>query len=104
MSVNINKIKLAVENEICILSGELTRQTVPSLSSRKIKKILTADKTTFDFKAVSKVDTAGLAWVCVLLEQADKNNCQLSFMNLPEQLTKLAMLSGVNDFLPEHVM
>jgi len=83
-----------------VLTGELTRHTVPNLPLEKIQKSLSANKTVFDFKQVGKVDTAGLAWVCSLLEQANSKKCKLSLINFPEQLIKLAKLSGVENFLP----
>ncbi|MBL4908677.1 MAG: STAS domain-containing protein [Alteromonadaceae bacterium] len=91
---------LSVENEQYLLTGELTRHTVPCLSFKKLKKILAADNASFNFSHIDKVDTAGLAWMCALLEQANKQKCQLSFIHIPEQLAKLAKLSGVDDFLP----
>jgi len=93
-------IDLVVENEMCLLKGELTRHTVPSLSVKKLKKVFSAEKVSFNFAEVEKVDTAGLAWVCALLEHANHKNCQLSFIKMPEQLTKLAKLSAVDIFLP----
>jgi len=100
MKKKLATLNLSIENEVCMLAGELTRHTVPGLSIRKIQQSLFADKTVFDFKKVEKVDTAGLAWVCSLLEQAKSNQCQLSLINFPIQLTKLAKLSGVDGFLP----
>jgi len=100
MKKNVAALQLLVENGIYILVGELTRHTVPSLPVKKVQKSLTADNVIFNFKGVEKVDTAGLAWVCALLEQANEKQCQLSLVNFPEQLTKLAKLSGVENFLP----
>jgi len=93
-------IDLVVENEMCSLTGELTRHTVPTLSIKKLKKVFAAEKIIFNFADINKVDTAGLAWVCALLEHANHKNCQLSFIKMPVQLTKLAKLSAVDTFLP----
>jgi len=92
-------ITLTSADELCNLAGELTRQSVPQLTAR-IAKLLNATQLVFDFKQINKVDTAGLAWICALLEQANSKNCQLSLVNLPDQLLKLAKLSGVDSFLP----
>jgi len=100
MKKNSVDLNLSIKNDVCLLSGDLTRHTVPCLSVEKIQKFLVADKAVFDFKDVEKVDTAGLAFVCSLLEQANGKQCKLSLINFPEQLTKLAKLSGVEEFLP----
>ncbi len=102
MKAKLNAVSLTVENGVCLLSGVLTRQTVCHLSPQNIAKALQTANTVFDFKQIKQVDTAGLAWVCALLEQANAKNCQLSLVNLPEQLVKLATLSGVEGFLPIH--
>ena len=93
-------ITLSIENEQCLLTGALTRQTIPSVANKQFKKLFIAEHATINFSSVDKVDTAGLAWVCALLEHANNHHCQLSFIHIPEQLAKLAKLSGVDNFLP----
>lgn len=93
-------IQLTFDNDIAKLSGILTRVSVPILDEKKIHTLLQADKITFDLAQIEQVDTAGLAWLCALLEQSYLNKCQLTYIHFPEQLLKLATLSGVNDFLP----
>ena len=50
---------------------------------------------------VQKVDTAGLAWILYIVEQAILNTCQLTFTHIPQDLLKLACLSGVDSFIPK---
>lgn len=97
--MNAQLITLTHADDICSLAGELTRQSVPQLTAR-ITKLLNATQLVFDFNQVNKADTAGLAWICALLEQANSKNCQLSLINLPKQLLQLAKLNGVDSFLP----
>ncbi len=85
-----------------LLIGELTRHTVMQLSKKSIKQLTTQQSTIIDLQQVTHIDTAGLAWFFSLLEQANSNNCQLSFSNIPAKLNKLISLSGVDDFLPVH--
>jgi len=85
-----------------LLVGELTRHTVMQLSKKSIKQLTTQQSTIIDLQQVTRIDTAGLAWFFSLLEQANSNNCQLSFSNIPAKLNKLISLSGVDDFLPVH--
>jgi phospholipid transport system transporter-binding protein len=49
---------------------------------------------------VSQVDTAGLAWILLLIELAASKACHISLINLPEDLLKLATLSAVDTLLP----
>jgi len=100
MNSVVKNIQLSINGETCFLVGDLTRHTIPQLHSHQVTKYLQQNKINIDFKQVEKVDTAGLAWVCALLEQANKQHCQLCFVNIPEQLAKLAKLSGVDSFLP----
>jgi len=85
-----------------LLIGELTLHTVMQLSKKSIKQLTTQQSTIIDLQQVTRIDTAGLAWFFSLLEQANSNNCQLSFSNIPAKLNKLISLSGVDGFLPVH--
>ncbi len=83
------------------ITGDLTRQTVPLIKKNQTAELLSGQLTTIDFSQIGKVDTAGLAWLFWLLEQSYKNNMQLRFVNMYEDLLKMAKLSGVDDFLPK---
>ena len=90
-----------------LLEGELTRHTVPQLTNKHSKKLFSCatnkneikNIVTLDLCKVTKVDTAGLAWLLQQIELAQANPCQLVFAHLPSELIKLAKLSGVDDFL-----
>jgi len=82
------------------LAGELTRQTVMAIPKKSIKQLVAKQSTVIDLQQVTRIDTAGLAWLFYLLEQASTANCQLSFSNVPAKLNKLISLSGVEGFLP----
>ena len=49
---------------------------------------------------VNQIDTAGLAWILLLIELAAAKSCDISLMNLPDDLLKLAKLSAVDTLLP----
>lgn len=53
-----------------------------------------------DFSAVTDVDTAALSLVMEWQRRALASNCTISFANLPENLSSLAALYGVADFIP----
>ncbi len=93
-------VKIVNESNHTQIKGELTLESVPLLKSQQIKEILTDTSVTVDLSLLTKVDTAGLAWLFLLLEKAQKNNCILTFQNASNDLLKLAKLSGVEQFLP----
>ena len=83
-----------------IISGMLTRATITRNFDKKYRKIVNDKKIIIDLANVSKVDTAGLAWLLMLVERAGKNACQITLTNLSEDLLKLAKLSAVDTLLP----
>jgi len=84
-------------------TGDLTRHTVMASVLKKMPSLTQSASLTLDLSKVSKVDTAGLAWLLMMVETALKRNCQLQLDNLPDDLLKLAALSGVTEFLPVSV-
>lgn len=82
------------------LSGELTRHSIMQIKKESINKLLSSSAITLDLAQITRIDTAGLAWLFYLLEQASTLNCQLLFVNIPTKLNKLISLSGVEGFLP----
>ena len=99
----MSEITLNIAEGNSVLVGELTRQTVMQISKKNIKQLITQQSSIVDLQQVSRIDTAGLAWLFYLVEQAYSTRCQLSFSNVPAKLTKLISLSGVEGFLPLHV-
>lgn len=83
------------------LQGELTRHTLMTVSKSTSEFLLTQTRVLVDLQQVTLVDTAGLAWLFYIFEQAQKANCQLVFANLPTKLDNLINLSGVTGFLPK---
>jgi len=96
---------IVLNHGILIISGELTRHSVVHIKSTEYVLWFEHGAVKVDLSQVSKADTAGLAWLFYLLEQAATFTCQLSFCNVPDKLTKLIALSGVNGLLPlDHKM
>ncbi len=79
-----------------ILSGELTRETVKDIDELKNIAGLTNNCIKFDLSAVTRVDTAGLAWLIHLLTNFKQQGLSLELQNIPEQLHKLMQLGQVN--------
>jgi phospholipid transport system transporter-binding protein len=53
-----------------------------------------------DFLAVTKVDTAALSLMMEWQRRAFAASCKVSFANLPANLSHLAILYGVAEFVP----
>lgn len=94
------KITLNISATAVEFSGELTRHSIMQITKKNIKELLLPSFRTLDLAKVTRIDTAGLAWLFYLLEQANLDDCQLSFANIPTKLDKLIGLSGVEGFLP----
>ena len=96
----VSKANIILNHGTLTISGELTRHSVATINNSEYGNWFAHGAVKADLSQVSKVDTAGLAWLFYLLEQAALFSCQLSFSNIPEKLTKLINLSGVDGLLP----
>jgi len=96
----VENITLNVTEDNGVLVGELTRQTVMKIPKKSIEQIISGRSSVIDLQKVTRIDTAGLAWLFYLLEQANHSRCQVSFSNIPTKLKNLISLSGVEGFLP----
>ncbi len=93
-------ISLNITTSPVELSGELTRHSIMQIPKESVKKLFLPSSTTLDLVEVTRIDTAGLAWLFYLVEQASIGDCELSFINIPTKLDNLIRLSGVEGFLP----
>ncbi|MBB1424079.1 STAS domain-containing protein [Pseudoalteromonas sp. SG43-7] len=79
------------------VSGELTRN---SISAERLlnKNSQTSHKNWyFDLSEVSRVDTAGLAWLIHSFAELKQQGIHLELQNIPEQLQKLMQLGQVTN-------
>ena len=83
-----------------IFSGALTRATITRAFDKKYRQLVNGESITIDLAKVNKIDTAGLAWILLLIELAITKSCKISLINLPDDLLKLAKLSAVDTLLP----
>ncbi|MGB1262705.1 MAG: STAS domain-containing protein [Cognaticolwellia sp.] len=83
-----------------IFSGALTRVTITRGFDKKYRSLVRNKSITLDLAKVSKIDTAGLAWILLLVELAANKACQISLVNVSDDLLKLAKLSAVDGLLP----
>jgi phospholipid transport system transporter-binding protein len=93
-------VNIKIEGEQLLLSGELTLLTITKALESKLKSFFNGPSLTVNLNEISKIDTAGLAWLLTIVEQALVRSCQLRFINVSPELIKLAQLTSVEPFLP----
>lgn len=89
---NINIIDLGQGK--FIVDGNLTFATIDKKTVKSLGFIASAEQVTINLAQVLKIDSAGLALIIEWLKYARLNDVQLFLENTPEQLIKLATLSG----------
>ena len=93
-------VKLSVKEGTVFINGELSRYSLALINNNNYSSYLKADEIVVDLSQVTKIDTAGLAWLFCLLEQANAISCHMTFSHVPMKLHKLISLSGVDGLLP----
>jgi phospholipid transport system transporter-binding protein len=78
------------------IQGELTRNSLGNeqLLNQLLQNVQTILK--LDLSEVSRVDTAGLAWLIHTLSELKKRDCRLELINIPAQLRNLMELGQVS--------
>ncbi len=82
--------------------GELDFASVPGLLKRS-DIVFEPDNDKLlqiDLAGVPRADSAGLALLICWVRQARRHNTRLVFRNVPDQMLKIAGISGVNTILP----
>ena len=93
-------INVQQTDQKAIFSGALTRATITRAFDKKYRPLVNGKSITFDLEKVNQIDTAGLAWILLLIELAAVKACAITLINLPDDLIKLAKLSAVDTLLP----
>jgi phospholipid transport system transporter-binding protein len=93
-------INVQQADQKAIFSGALTRATITRAFDKQYRKLIDGKRIVLDLAKVNQIDTAGLAWILLLIELAAANACDISLVNLPDDLLKLAKLSAVDTMLP----
>jgi len=81
------------------VSGDIFMDNANAILSQSDALIM-ADAIEIDFSAVTDVDTAALSLIMEWQRRAVASNCKVTFANLPANLTSLAELYGVTEFIP----
>lgn len=93
-------IDIQQEDQKAIFSGALTRATIVPAFDKKYRHLVDNERVIIDLGKVNQIDTAGLAWLLLLIQLAASKSCDISLTNLPDDLVKLAKLSAVDTLLP----
>jgi phospholipid transport system transporter-binding protein len=96
----VASVELIAKEGLLIINGELSRYSLALISNKNYSSYFEGENIVVDLSQVTKVDTAGLAWLFYILEQALALSCDIKFISLPENLHKLIALSGVEGLLP----
>ncbi|WP_076420109.1 MULTISPECIES: STAS domain-containing protein [Colwelliaceae] len=96
-------INWSYEQDIASFQGELSMNTIDIDFENKTINAFHNKSLVIDLAGVVKADTAGLAWLLRLVEEARKTKSEISFHNIPQDLLKLAKLSAVDLFLPTKI-
>jgi phospholipid transport system transporter-binding protein len=86
--------------QTAIFSGALTRATITRAFDKQNRQLVENKRMVLDLAKISQIDTAGLAWILLLIELAASKTCHISLINIPDDLLKLAKLSAVDTLLP----
>lgn len=76
------------------VQGDLTFATIDKQIVKSFSFLKSASSITIDLSKVSNTDSAGLALMIEWIKISRQYNTTLNFKNIPEQLRKLAKLSG----------
>ena len=93
-------INVQQTDQKAIFSGALTRATITRTFDKQYRPLVNGKSMTIDLAKVNQIDTAGLAWILLLIELAATKACEITLINLPDDLIKLAKLSAVDTLLP----
>ncbi len=87
-----------------LLQGELTFSNINRKTVDILNNYAQPRRLIIDLVQIDRADSAGLALLIEWIKKAAKNQQQICFKNIPEQLVSLAALSGFDrsDFFIKH--
>jgi phospholipid transport system transporter-binding protein len=77
-----------------VVDGDLTFATIDKKTVKSFDFLKSTKQVTIDLSRVTCTDSAGLALMIEWIKYTRHHRIQLRFKNIPEQLRKLAKLSG----------
>ena len=89
---------IACEGGRCAVQGPITVENVVELLGEGNERFTGAD-VTVDLAAVTEVDSSALSLLLEWRREAGRNGRTIRYLNLPANLTSLAELYGVTEFV-----
>ncbi|GMQ96514.1 MAG: hypothetical protein BMS9Abin15_0185 [Gammaproteobacteria bacterium] len=84
------------------LSGELNYQTVPGLWKKTLVLLSQGAVSSIDLKDVTRADSAGIAYLIEVICEARKRHQAVDVRHIPDQLTAIGAVSGLQQILGKH--
>ena len=82
------------------LSGDLSFQTVPALSGRLHQLLNNKTSLVINLAGVQRSDSAGVALLVDWLRQAQQQQVDLQYSEMPEQMRSIASVGRLDEILP----
>ncbi len=85
------------------IKGSLTFQTAPELLVQSEKWMTeSSDSVTIDFSSAGRTDSAGIALMLEWIELAKKQNLELKFENIPDQINEFVETNGLDHLIRQY--
>lgn len=99
------KINVSIDDNVLTLSGVLDHQSVLDVTEQGQLWLgtLAAQECYLDFGLVTYSNSAGLALLLSWLRAARKYKKNLRIISLPENISALAQVSGLNELLKQQI-
>lgn len=92
-------IRFKVENQQVHLEGELSFSTVLSVRQDGLDYVAQVTQPAFNFSAVTKVDSAGVALLLEWWRLAVQSHKKIQFLELPHAMQALMKVSNLTEVL-----
>ncbi|CAH0532508.1 hypothetical protein VST7929_00338 [Vibrio stylophorae] len=96
-------LTLDIDAKALTLSGELTRQSIPHHWPKGWQWIAKAEQWPVILTNVTRIDSAGVAILLHLIQQARMQGCHVLLCAVPNQLQTLLKLSNLDSVITEHL-
>lgn len=97
---NITSANIIQSANMWNLSGDVLMDNANSILVESNAFLMDKDEIQVDFSEVGSVDTAAISLMLEWQRRAMASHCQITFSNLPANLSSLATLYGVAEFIP----
>jgi phospholipid transport system transporter-binding protein len=81
------------------VSGDMRFSTVTGLLNESLAMFEGRQILEVDLEAVARVDSAGLALLIEWVRRGMKNNTEVQFVSMPDQMKEIARMSGLETIL-----